>query len=493
MSLNLSSTNPNMSQQHKRSASSKKSKQSDITLQILAAGLRHKPREKAAAAAPSSQALASDAGAEESDSEVAPKKKKINHSLTSESEEGEEQEEGLTAAATSTSRLSIDARHLANELKELKEIGRHFGKIANRFAFEDNAAAYQVWAIQFKAELLNNDLDSILTSDPTTIDSDELMVDATLYAQQQKTVYHMIFQCVPKVKLSVVVTLPPEQHTGFGAWQALRQFYIGDEQAYLTALESKFQRACWEGSESFPTFETRFDSLLSELETAGAPKPEHVKKATLMTAIEDSPHKDAQNNPVFVRLNTVSKIHLEKPYRDWLMAIRVEAQQIQDSLHKKGTKRSRDHDERKETAMEVSFVTSSRPIGPGGDRKRHVSFVGGPQRGGSEHKPLCHNMQYTGKCTFGTRCKFSHSIPPSLLGRANREQTTGSSSGPRSSLDRPRGGPCWDFQKGKCNRGASCRFAHIAGDVPGSGLAPRELQQAQQFEIMQMGESSNRA
>lgn len=383
--------------------------------------------------------------------------------------------EELTAAA-------VDAANLARKLKELKEFSRHFSKIATRFAFEDNTAAYQAWAIQFEAELINSDLDSILSSDPSAIDAADQMVDPALFVQQQKEVYHMIFQCMPKAKMTVLNTLPAEQRTGYGAWVALRQFYIGDEQAYLASLESKFQHVSWEGADSFPTFETKFDSLLSELQNAGAGKAEHVKKAVLMSAIEDSPHKDAQGNSVFVRLNTVSKIFMEKPYRDWLTALRIEAQQIQDSNQKRGTKRARE--ERKEPTVEVSFVASSSPS----NSHRQVSLHGRPaSSSGGAHKPLCRNMQYTGRCSFGKSCRFSHDIPPSLLGKGeqrdsrNRQQSGAAAA---SAGDSKSSRACWDFQKGKCHRGDKCRFSHTAAPAGDSSSSAAKMQ-TQQFEIMQ--------
>lgn len=402
-----------------------------------------------------------------------------------EPEEDAVMREELTAAA-------VDAANLARKLKELKDFARHFSKIATRFAFEDNTAAYQAWAIQFKAELINSDLDSILTSDPTAIDAADQMVDLALYVQQQKEVYHMIFQCMPKAKMAVVTTLPAVQHTGYGAWVALRQFYIGDEQAYLASLESKFQHVCWEGTDSFPTFETKFDSLLSELQNAGAGKAEHVKKAVLMSAIEDSPHRDAQGNSVFVRLNTVSKIYMEKPYRDWLTALRIEAQQIQDSNQKRGTKRGRE--ERKEAAVEVSFVASSLPS----YSHRQVSLHGRPaSSSGGAHKPLCRNMQYTGRCSFGKSCKFSHDIPPALLGKGDqrdsrdRQQSSAAASANDSGSNKS-SRACWDFQKGKCNRGDRCRFSHsAAATASGESSSSAVKMQTQQFEIMQTTTAQN--
>ena len=398
-----------------------------------------------------------DSGASNSESPAAPPAaKKVKRSAATVEQSSEREHEGDAES-------SIDARHLAQDLKALKEIGRHFSKIANRFAFEDNTAAYQVWAIQFKAELLNSDLDAILTSDPRASNPEDRMADPELYAQQQKTVFHMIFQCVPKAKLSVVVTLPQDQHTGYDAWKALRVFYIGDEQAYLASLESKFQRVCWEGAEAFPTFETRFDSLLNELLHAGAGKAEHVKKSALMSAVEESPHRDALGNSAFVRLNTISKIHLEKPYRDWITAIRIEAQQIEDSLHKKGAKRGREEHTHKETsgAQEVSFVASSAAPPSNRDRRGPPFHArrGGEGAGGSQ--PLCHNMQNTGRCRFGTSCRYSHKIPPHLLGKSDREGPNGGGANTASKA------ACLDFQRGKCNRGERCKFSHAPSSNSG--------------------------
>jgi hypothetical protein len=69
------------------------------------------------------------------------------------------------------------------------------------------------------------------------------------------------------------------------------------------------------------------------------------------------------------------------------------------------------------------------------------STRGYPGEGPGADKSVCFDFQ-KGKCQRGEKCKFAHvlsSKPPS---------------------------PCFDFQKGKCARGEKCRFAHVAPNKP---------------------------
>jgi len=66
------------------------------------------------------------------------------------------------------------------------------------------------------------------------------------------------------------------------------------EKQYLQRLEEQFVRFRWEDGESFATFETRFETLVNELELVGSGKRDHVKQSTVMRAIEQSNRKDAR-------------------------------------------------------------------------------------------------------------------------------------------------------------------------------------------------------
>ena len=50
---------------------------------------------------------------------------------------------------------------------------------------------------------------------------------------------------------------------------------------------------------------------------------------------------------------------------------------------------------------------------------------------------------------------------------------------------------CWDFGRGKCNRGDQCRFAHtVASNGSSSAASASPKMQLQQFEIAQIGGAS---
>jgi hypothetical protein len=186
-------------------------------------------------------------------------------------------------------------------LKEITGTGRHFSKIASQYKFEANAQSYMNWTVHFQSEMDNYELADTLSEDPTNSEQDAM--DPILVRHRQKTVYHMILHCVPDAQVRSVLTtaLAPAEHTGFGAWRALRAHFIGDERAYLQSMESKYENFRWEESESWATMETRFESLINELEIIGVFKMDHQKKGRLMGAIQESRRRDAQGTHVYER------------------------------------------------------------------------------------------------------------------------------------------------------------------------------------------------
>jgi hypothetical protein len=346
--------------------------------------------------------------------------------------------------------------------KEIVDNGRHFSKIATRFSFDDTTPSYNSWVIQFKAELESYGLENTVT--------DRRQEDSPLSMLSHKIVYNMILQCVPKsVMPSITVTL--SEHSAFEAWRVLRRQYIGDEATYLQGLETRFQRVIWSDGEEFNAFEGRFEQIVSELESAGQIKPDHVKKAVFMHAIESSNKKDVRGVHVFDRLNTTSKIHFEKAFQEWMVHLRVEAQQIHGAIanevaNRRGTKRAHsDHPDQpaREESLPISFVT---PIGPSSSS----SFMSMPptrppafhSQRSNRAPPVCFNMARSGTCRFGASCRFSHDSPTPV------RQIHG---GGASFQQKPE--LCKMFQVGRCRFGDKCRHVHSepsnGGPRQGSG------------------------
>jgi hypothetical protein len=208
-----------------------------------------------------------------------------------------------------------ESAQLERTKSELVSISRHFSKIAQRYTFDNNTASYMRWVIQFAAEMDSYEMEELLTSDPRSLPESLSVSELSLQRLRQKTLYHMLLQCVPAdVRSVVTITLPPEQHTAYDAWEALRLHYIGDKNAYLQSLENRFNRFKWEDNEEWPAFETRYESLLSELHNAGVPKLDHVKRSGLMNAVQESNKRDVRSNHVFDRLNIISKINLNASF-----------------------------------------------------------------------------------------------------------------------------------------------------------------------------------
>jgi hypothetical protein len=324
--------------------------------------------------------------------------------------------------------------------KELIDTGRHFSKVATRFAFDNDAASYNAWVIQFKAEAENCGLDGALT-DPRT--------DTALAALRQKTAYHMILSCVPKTIL-VSITSNLRQHTAYEAWRTLRRHYIGDEATYLQGLETRFNRATWLDGEDFPAFEIRFNQLVAELEAAGQAKSDHVKKSVFLHAVEASSKKDVRGAHVFDRLNTTSQIHFQASFTEWMVYMRVEAQHIHDAIMAhRGVKRPREDSGANAppsgaVATPVSFVaqpaasaSSSHAAQPNRPPPFHA------QRNRGDNPSWCRDYRRFGSCRFGAQCKYSHDIPADRMNIA-----------PKSNE------PCFKFRQGRCTMGNKCRFAH---------------------------------
>lgn len=395
------------------------------------------------------------------------------------SREEKRSREALTAAhsaqeAQKLKRKRLDAqakeRAHASALHDVKENGRHFSKIAARFMFKNTPRDYTSWVVQFRSELECYELLHVLTTNPESDGQDGDSSSASeLERTQQKTVYHMILHCVPpEARAAVTLTLPQQRHHAFGAWTALRQLYIGNEEVYLEGLEKKFNKLHWLDSETFPEFELRYQSLLSELAMAGVPKLEHVKRSALMGAIEESSKKDARGTHVFDRLNTVSKIHADKPYSEWLSSVRTEAQQIHEAVQNtRGSARSAPSVARSENSpRDVSALSIMPDPGTSNSRGRKLVVVrrrGGAvagSGGGSPAATLCRNWQNTGRCSYGASCKFSHE------GAGQTGDSGGGSHRARSSSAAAAGTvkPCWEFiASGACRRGDSCSFNHSRG------------------------------
>ena len=380
-------------------------------------------------------------------------------------------DDDVDAPLDDTSMYDVPVMVLTHEeRKEIIENGRHFSKIASRFAFENTTPAYNGWVIQFKAEIESYGLEHTVSEPPQH--------DSPLSVLSHKTVYNMILHCVPKLVLpSITVTL--SEHSAYEAWRVLRLQYIGDEATYLQGLETRFQRVIWSDGEEFNAFEVRFGQIVSELESAGQLKPDHVKKSVFMHAIESSSKKDVRGVHVFDRLNTTSKIHWEKAFSEWMVHLRVEAQQIHDAIanevvNRRGTKRTHaDHAEQssREESLPISSISfhnaASHPSASPPNRPPPLHA----QRPSRADRPsgVCFNMARSGTCRFGAQCKFSHDASTQV--RQVHTNIVNASSRQKQEV-------CRMFQTGRCRFGDRCR--HIHSDASNGGFKQDSYQGARQ-------------
>ena len=371
-------------------------------------------------------------------------------------------------------------------MREAKENQYRFSKVASRYQVGQAGVPFETWCVAIQQELQFMGLNHCLVTEPNT--QAEGIEKQREDAEQQAT-YHILLQCLPlqdsrgaAARLAITSSLPEDERTAFGAWRALRRFYLGDEQTHLQTLEKQLQNMRWGDDESFAELEARFETLLSRMESLGQPKAEHVRKQVLMDAILHSSHTDAQHAPIFNRLNVVSKVatQLQHPYRDWLAAVRTEAQQVQQERGDnkiKASSAAAHGQKRKAEEMEVRDV-SAVDVTPhpanGNDgsafpsRPRPLTVkrrIGNSDSSSRSHRIHCRNWQRTGTCPYGAACKFQHS--PNDQGGQNRSGSARAQGGQQAQGAQP----CWQFAAtGKCAR-SQCRFSHGGSSNQQHGVA----------------------
>jgi|EP00505_MAST-04D_sp_SCG-Rhode-Island_P001832 cleavage and polyadenylation specificity factor subunit 4 len=91
------------------------------------------------------------------------------------------------------------------------------------------------------------------------------------------------------------------------------------------------------------------------------------------------------------------------------------------------------------------------------------------ERDGGRGKPVCYAFQ-RGECNRGEECRYAHESGGGGGGGGyDRGGRGGYDRGGRGGGgDRPRG-VCYAFQRGDCSRGSDCRFAHESGGGGGGG------------------------
>jgi hypothetical protein len=111
-------------------------------------------------------------------------------------------------------------------------------------------------------------------------------------------------------------------------------------------------------------------------------------------------------------------------------------------------------------------------------RKRFDSSLkrGGAQGGNAAPKLPCFQFQSAGSCSYGNACRFLHEQQASS-GQAAPGLAAQRFTRPQPAVNGGFGGPvgnngCRDFERGRCTRGISCKYAH-AQQQSGQGPPPR--------------------
>ena len=343
-------------------------------------------------------------------------------------------ERAPTTAHTTVS----DGAHIAAVRREMMGYKQHFSKVASRFQFQDNPRAYLSWVTQFQGEVESWGLESTLTDRGDVNDADQ--------ALRQEAVFYMISNCVPPHMLAAITvkdpTIPGSHRSAFHAWAVLRRFYIGDEATYLQTLEARMHSIVWGAHEPFQALEVRLAMVLSELEMMGHPKEDHLKKMTMLSAIQRSDRRDVRGASVYATFDVTAQVHHQASYHDWMGHMRLTAQRVEgvgEHVPARGVKRS--HDASAHDAVPVNAVSTAPAMN---HHRRDATQSAGSARTSSVP---CFNWQNTGACKYGSVCKYSHAGGPS---KSKRPQ-------------QPSGEVCREFRDyGRCRWGKECRHEHTS-------------------------------
>ena len=103
---------------------------------------------------------------------------------------------------------------------------------------------------------------------------------------------------------------------------------------------------------------------------------------------------------------------------------------------------------------------------------------------------LCNNFLRTGKCQYGSKCKFIHDRVPRNQSRSSTPGPSASGASPPPPSNRPNGLPrapprvCnYYWSSGTCSRGFDCSFKHERSPSASStsGLPPADMEEEPDF------------
>lgn len=360
--------------------------------------------------------------------------------------------------------------NILSEKDKLSQIGTLFSKIATRYQMESvTMMAHKQWELKFLPVVDKYGLRAWL--EQYNVPTSNKSLDEQL--EVQRVLFHMIMECLPSddLVLSQLVyhNAPAHERTGFHAFRALKNHFQGDSTVHLTKVEQEFNSLKWQEKEDFPSFIARFTSIVSELSTLDPQnrKPDRILKAKILSAIQDSSRLDSDGQPVFVMMNVVNMMNRESNYQKWLAEISREAQQIQEAIARK-RKRSSAASPSPSVSGELEIkeahkVESDSSVRPSPNKFQRRFDQNGVRSDGN--KPTCRYWQ-KGSCRSGDRCAFPH--PARAGGAGSISNNSANHNGIRANNFNYKNQKCFDFQRGRCARGANCRYSHAGGGLPSS-------------------------
>src|SRR5699024_9543390 len=118
---------------------------------------------------------------------------------------------------------------------------------------------------------------------------------------------------------------------------------------------------------------------------------------TLMRAIETSSKRDVRGAHVFDRFNLVSLVNQALPFGEWIVHLRVAAQQIRESIVSRRRVTKRTHEQATHETHDTVPVSYAAP-----SQARPAPFRAA--------RAVCRQMLNTGSCSDGSSCKYSHAV-----------------------------------------------------------------------------------
>ena len=228
---------------------------------------------------------------------------------------------------------------------------------------------YKDWKFQMETELISYDL--LKFADDKS--QEKLFKDGTESSTDKRgrlKTYAAIARCMPSSLRHLVTSV--ERGNSWEAWRSIGNYYQRHSQANRRKLKREFNTLKLEDFNSFGECKGELIRLASLLRSMG----DTIDDDTMLTALLDAICDDS-------KLEAIVDIIDANPSTFEKACIRIES-----FLHKKEVRSGRSYRQQQE--------------------QLNQAHEGRPSRGKDKAEQVCFRFRDTGKCKFGSKCKFYH-------------------------------------------------------------------------------------